>query len=154
MIKNFNHGDIIVVTSERDALAMCIATGLGTAIFDHDLSFDEAAELTLKNIKYAFPKMYKDWTLERVKETLDKDAKYFITTDGDVKTYANHELADSFDKLYFEGKIKLDKLHLLKDKYVKEHNVKSFKFPGDKWPEFRIYDDVTDWVNEHINDFE
>ena len=71
---------------------------------------------------------------------------------GEVQTYSNHEVADEFDKLYFEGNIKLEELSRLKDKYVREHNIKATKYEGDEWSEFRIFDDITDWINEQLNE--
>lgn len=153
MEKIFKHGDIIVATSGRDGISGGIARGFGTAKFDHDISFEEAVKYHLENMKNDFPGMFKDWTIDQMKETLNKNEKYFITTNGDVISYNNHELADSFDKLYLKGNIKLDKLCRLKDKYICEYNVKASKFPGDKYSHYRIYDDITNWINEHINDF-
>lgn len=156
MEKIFKYGDIIVATSGRDVLSCGIARGFGIAIFDHDISFEEAAERHLENMKKHYPGMFKDWTIDRVIQSMNKrkNKKYFIATNGDVNSYDNHELADSFDKLYIEGNIKLDKLCILKDKYIREHNVKPSKFPDDELSHYRIYDDVTNWINEHINDFE
>lgn len=152
--KKFKKGDIIVVTSGRSGTSMCIATGYWTTKFDHDITYDEAVQIHYNNMKRDFPGMFKDLTIEHMKELLKPTDKYFLSINGDVLTYNNHELADSFDKLYFEGKIKLEILSRLKDKYVREFNVKPFKFPGDEWDEFRVYDDITDWVNENLKDFE
>ena len=41
--------------------------------------------------------MFKDWTIEQIKQTLNSEDKYFLTIDNDVCTYYNHEIADSFD---------------------------------------------------------
>ena len=149
--KNFKKGDIIVVTSERSSISMGIATGYGTTKFERDISFDEAAEKTLQKMQWDFPKMFKDWTIEQMKQTLNSEDKYFLTIDNDVCTYYNHEIADSFDLLYIDGGIELFILTRLKDKYVREFNIKSFKFPGDKWSHFRIYDDISNWVNKNLN---
>lgn len=154
--KIFKHGDIIVTTSGRDVISNGIARGFGTVIFDHDISFEEAAERHLKKMKNDFPTVFKNWTIDQMIQTLDLNSnkKYFITINGDINSYDNHELADSFDKLYFEDKIKLSILCRLKDKYIREYNIKPSKFTDDELSHYRIYDDVTDWINEHLKEFE
>ena len=154
--KIFKYGDIIVTTSGRDVVSSGIARGLGTVKFDHDISFKEAAERHLEKMKKDFPNVFEDWTIGRMIQTLDlnPNEKFFITINGDINSYDNHELADSFDKLSFEDKIKLDILCRLKDKYIHEHNIKPSKFTDDELSHYRIYDDVTDWINEHLKEFE
>lgn len=149
--KKFKKDDIIVVTSGRSGTSMCIARGLWTAKFDRDITYNEAVQIHYENMKKEFPGMFKNLTIEKMKNILKPEEKYFLNDRGEVQTYSNHEVADEFDKLYFSNKFELSELSRLKDKYVREHNIKATKYEGDKWSEFRIFDDITDWINEQLN---
>jgi hypothetical protein len=148
--KHFNKGDLYVTTSGRKGLCMGIASEMWAARFDHDIDFEEAANIHLANMKKDYPGMFKDYTIDKVKKVLDKNDKYFLNNLGEVQTYKNHEPADEFDKLYFSNKFELSELSRLKDKYVREFNVPISKYSEDEFGEFRIFDDITEWIKENI----
>ena len=147
--KHFNKGDLYVTTSGRKGLCMGIASEMWIAQFDHDITFEEAIKIHFDNMKRDYPGMFKDLTIEQMENILDKNDKYFINNRGEVQTYKNHEPADEFDKLYFSNKFELSELSRLKDKYVREFNIKSSKYSEDEFSEFRIFDDITEWINEN-----
>ena len=146
MEKNFKEGDIIVVTSGRSALSMSIATGLWTCKFVRDLTKEEAVEIHYNNMTKEYPGM--GITKEMVEKTINQYDKFFLNDQGEAITYDNHELADSFDKLYFKSPKRLSEISSLKGKYVTEFNIEPFKYPCDEWAEYRIYDDISSWLRD------
>ena len=146
MEKIFKEGDVIVVTSGRSAQSMSIATGFGTCKFVRDLTKEEAVDIHYNNMVKEFPRL--GITKEMVEETLNQYDKFFINNHGEAITYDNHELADSFDKLYFKSPERLSEISRLKNKYVTEFNIEPFKYPGDEWDEYRIYDDISNWLRD------
>ena len=148
--KHFNKGDLYVTTSGRNALCMGIAGVMWGAKFDHDITYEEAVKIHFENMKKDYPGMFKNLTIEEVENTLDKNDKYFLNKHGEVQTYENHEPADEFDKLYFSNKFELSELSRLKDKYVREFNVPISKYSEDERGEFRIFDDITEWIKENL----
>jgi len=149
--KHFNKGDLYVVTSGRAARYMGIAKCMWAAKFDHDITYEEAVKIHFENMKREYPGMFKDLTIEQMENILDKNNKYFLNNRGEVQTYKNHEPADEFDKLYFSNKFELSELSRLKDKYVREFNIPSSKYSEDEFSEYRIFDDITEWINENLN---
>lgn len=149
--KHFNKGDLYVTTSDRNGQCMGIASVMWAALFDHDITFEEAVKIHFENMKREYPGMIKNLTIEQIENILDKNDKYFLNNYGEVQTYENHEPADEFDKLYLSSKIELSELSRLKDKYVREFNVQSTKYSGDEFSEYRIFDDITEWINENLN---
>ena len=146
MEKKFKRGDIIVVTSGRSAVSMGIATGFLTCKFVRDLTKEEAIDIHYNNMIKEFPDM--GITKEMVEETIKQYDKFFLNDQGEAMTYDNHELADSFDKLYFKSPERISEISHLKDKYVTEFNIEPFKYPGDEWAEYRIYDDISGWLRD------
>lgn len=151
--KHFNKGDLYVITSGRKAKCMGIASEMWAAMFDHDITFEEAVKIHFENVKREYPGMFKNLTIEQVENILDKNDKYFLNNHGEVQTYKNHEPADEFDKLYFSSKFELSELSRLKDKYIREFNVQRTKYPEDEFGEYRIFDDIAEWINENINKY-
>lgn len=149
--KHFNKGDLYVITSDRKARYMGIASVMWVAQFDHDITFEEAVKIHFENVKREYPGMFKNLTIEQVENILDKNDKYFLNNHGEVQAYKNHEPADEFDKLYFSSKFELSELSRLKDKYVREFNVQRTKYPEDEFGEYRIFDNISEWINENLN---
>lgn len=149
--KHFNKGDLYVTTSGRKGLCMGIASEMWAAKFDHDITYEEAVKIHFDNVKREYPGMFKNLTIEQMENILDKDDKYFLNNLGEVQTYKNHEPADEFDKLYFSNKYELSELSRLKNKYVTEFNVQSTKYSEDEFSEYRIFDDITEWIKENLN---
>jgi hypothetical protein len=88
-------------------------------------------------------------TRRMVERTLkERDDKFFLNDRGEVQTYYNHEVADSFDMLYLSGKMRRGEAAELKNKYITEFNVEYTKFPGDKLGNFRVYEDITEWLKQ------
>ena len=148
--KHFNKGDLYVITSGRKAKCMGIASEMWAAMFDRDITFEEAVKIHFENVKREYPGMFKNLTIEQVENILDKNDKYFLNNHGEVQTYKNHEPADEFDKLYFSSKFELSELSRLKDKYIREFNVQRTKYPEDEFGEYRIFDDIAEWINENL----
>lgn len=148
--KHFNKGDLYVTTSGRKGLCMGIASEMWAMKFDHDITYEEAVKIHFDNMKRDYPGMFKNLTIEQMERVLDKNDKYFINNLGEVQIYKNHEPADEFDKLYIENKIELSKLSRLKDKYVREFNVHVSKYSEDEFGEFRIFDDISEWIKENL----
>lgn len=148
--KHFNKGDLYVTTSGRKGLCMGIASNMWAAKFDHDITYEEAVKIHFGNMKKNYPGMFKNLTIEQMENILDKNNKYFINNYGEVQSYKNHEPADEFDKLYFSNKFELSELSRLKDKYVREFNVQSTKYSEDEFGEFRIFDDISEWIKENL----
>lgn len=149
--KKFNKGDVIVTTTWRDGAPGSVNKHmLATNIYDHDISLDEAAELHLDYMRKTFG-MCQDWTVEQMKELMAEDStKYFINTRGEVQSYSNHEVADEFDKLYFNNDIDKSIISKLRYKYIQEFNVQLSKYEGDEHMYFRVFDDITEWINKEL----
>ena len=119
--KDFKKGDIVVVTSGRNALACDIATGLWTTTYERDLTKEEAIEIHYKNMLRDYPGL--KITKKEVEEILNEYDKFFLTESGESLTYDNHEKADIFDLRYLNGE-NLSDLIKLKDEFIRKNNIK------------------------------
>lgn len=130
--KNFKKGDLIIISDHRNGIDGR-PSEMWVCHYDHDIDdLDEAVKLHYENMKRTFPNM--DISIEMVKETMD-DAKYFVSEEGDVRSYDNHERADIFDLRYFNGE-DWDKLYQEKEKFVSDHNILRFEdFHSRVYPE-------------------
>ena len=151
--KHFNKGDIIIVTSRRSGTEMGICDTMWVCKYDHDVTYEEAVQKHYENMNKYFPSM--NITFETVKKSLNPKEKYFITTEGDIRLYSSHEKADAFDLFYLNNDgISKTTLSIIKDKYVDEFGIKRTIYPGDEWPHYRIYDNITDWIKQKIKEYE
>ena len=64
--KHFNKGDLYVITSDRKARYMGIASVMWAAQFDRDITFEEAVKIHFENVKREYPGMFKNLTIEQV----------------------------------------------------------------------------------------
>lgn len=115
--QDFRKGDIVVVTSQRNPQRNGIASDM-CFIYERDVNLDEAAIY-----KQKYEEKYFNISVEEWKEVLKNYDRYFLTSDGNVLTYENHELADIFDKRYLIDKEDIDKLIIEKDEYINKHNI-------------------------------
>lgn len=149
MEKKFNKDDIIVVTSLRDPVYCEVASNHWVSRYDKDITLDEAVDIHYRNMINDYPGM--NITRAMVKQTItEKDDRFFLNDQGEVATYQNHEVADSFDMLYLSGKMTRSDVARLKNKYLTEFNVNYTKYPGDENANYRIYDDITEWLKHQV----
>ena len=147
MEKVFKKGDVIVITSLKEGLNHGIASNKWVTKYDRDITLEEAIDIHYRNIVNDYPDM--NITRNMVKKALtDRDDKFFLNDKGEVQTYYNHEVADSFDMLYLSGKMSRDEVVELKNKYLTEFNVEYTKFPGDMYGNYRVYEDITEWLKQ------
>lgn len=151
MEKVFKKGDVIVVTSLKEVSYCGVASNHWVAKYDRDITLDEAIEIHYRNMVNDYPGM--NITRRMVERTLkERDDKFFLNDKGEVQSYHNHEVADSFDMLYLSGKMSRGEAAELKNKYLTEFNVEYTKFPGDMFGNYRVYEDITEWLKQQIVD--
>ena len=150
--KEFKKGDIVIASSRRSCTEMGICDTMWVCKYDHDVTYDEAVQKHYENMIKYFPSM--NFTFETVQKSLDPKEKYFIATNGDIRGYKGHEKADTFDLYYLNNDVSKTKLAIIKDKYVCEFDIKQTMYPEDEWPEYRIYDDITDWIIQKLKEYE
>jgi len=147
MEKVFKKGDVIVITSQKEVLYGGVASELWVAKYDRDITLDEAIDIHYRNMVNDYPGM--NITRRMVESTLkERNDKFFLNDRGEVQTYYNHEVADSFDMLYLSGKMKRSDVAKLKNKYLQEFNIEYTKFPGDESAHYRVYEDITEWLKQ------
>lgn len=148
--KHFEKGDILIVTSKRSGTEMGICDTMWVCKYDHDVTYEEVVKKHYENTNKYFPSM--NITFETVKKALNPKEKYFITTEGDIRLYSSHEKADIFDIYYLNNDVSKTKLAIIKDKYVCEFNVKQTIYIDDEWPHYRVFDDITEWINQKMKE--
>ena len=119
IIKDFKKGDLIIVTSERQKQFSDIASSKWASIYERDIEYSEAIDVHYNNMIAIGLQISK----ERVADIITPNAKYFLTTTGEVLSYDNHEKADIFDEKYIINNIAIDEVSSEKDKYISHHTV-------------------------------
>lgn len=117
--QNFQYGDLVVVTSERQKQYSGIASKRWMSYYDHDVDYDEAVNKHYLNMK----NFGLNVSIEQVKSIITRDQKYFINTQGDIISYQNHEIADEFDKMFLLENMPIQEVSFKKDDYIEKHPV-------------------------------
>lgn len=125
--QDFKHGDIVIPTL-RDVSRCGICDRFFVDRFDRYIDLQEAKRRSDEIMEEIMKRrhlniIHKTTTTDDVFRSFGKDARYFLSMDGDVRLVNTHELADVFDIRYLKGG-NIEFLKAEKERWIKDNNIK------------------------------